>query len=154
MTPRSYLGVDPGHTGALAVVDESGALIWVEDMPDPLAGGLIRELMDGELLEAVAIEQVHSMPRQGVASSFKFGMAYGIVIGALSALGIPSTLVTPTVWKKTMRVTADKSSSRARAIELWPRQAQMFARKKDDGRAEAALIARWLSDQREGRAAA
>jgi crossover junction endodeoxyribonuclease RuvC len=46
-----------------------------------------------------------------------------------------------------MRVTADKDTARTRAIELWPSHAQLFARKKDHGRAEAALIARWLYEQ-------
>lgn len=35
----------------------------------------------------------------------------------------------------------DKDAARALAIELWPAQAQLFARKKDQGRADAALIA-------------
>ncbi len=48
----------------------------------------------------VFIEKVHAMPKQGVSSTFKFGMGYGLVIGVCEALGIPYRLVTPQAWKK------------------------------------------------------
>jgi crossover junction endodeoxyribonuclease RuvC len=83
------------------------------------------------------------MPRQGVASSFNFGKSYGIVLGVLGALDVPVTHPTPAAWKKAMGVTADKASSRRRATDLWPAMSGTFARVKDDGRAESALIARW-----------
>lgn len=55
-----------------------------------------------------------------------------------------SGLPTP---KRTLRralgLSPDKGASRRRAIELWPAQSAMFARVKDDGRAEAALIGYW-----------
>lgn len=35
----------------------------------------------------------------------------------------------------------DKNASRGRAQQLFPRQAELFSRKKDIGRADAALIA-------------
>ena len=145
-----YLGVDPGASGALAAVDRQGSLYWVEDMPDPLHGAVVAELLDieGSRISGytAAVEDVHSMPGQGVSTTFKFGMAHGIVLGALGALCIPYRLVTPGQWKKAMRVTADKDTARTRAIELWPASADLFKRKKDHGRAEAALIARWLCD--------
>jgi crossover junction endodeoxyribonuclease RuvC len=40
-------------------------------------------------------------------------------------------------------VTADKSTSRQRACELWPSESHRFARVKDDGRAESCLVARY-----------
>lgn len=149
-----YLGVDPGATGAFACVLE-GRLHWIEDMPNPLHGAIIRDLFDevGTHYTA-AVEDVHSMPGQGVSTTFKFGMNHGIVLGALGALRIPYRLVTPGQWKKAMRVTADKDTARTRAIELWPAHAQLFARKRDHGRAEAALIARWLYEQQTQKVAA
>ena len=44
------------------------------------------------------IEKVHSMPGQGVASTFKFGMNYGQWIGILTALQIPYSTITPKKW--------------------------------------------------------
>jgi crossover junction endodeoxyribonuclease RuvC len=90
----------------------------------------------------VVIEDVHSMRGQGVASTFKFGRAFGAVEGVVGALDYPHVRVTPLRWKRRMGVTADKESSRAKAIELWPKARADFARKAS-GRAEAALIARW-----------
>jgi hypothetical protein len=51
--------------------------------------------------------------------------------------------VTPTKWKRALGLGADKGDSRRRAMETWPYMASKFARVKDDGRAEAALIAWW-----------
>ena len=153
MTPLCYLGVDPGATGALAVVDHTGDLLWVEDMPNPLHGAIIADLLENEKVVAAAVEDVHAMPGQGVSSTFRFGQSHGVVLGALGALFIPYQLVSPFRWKKTMRVTADKDLARQRAIETWPTRQSRFARKKDHGRAEAALIALWCLQQTAGVAA-
>ena len=93
------------------------------------------------------IEDVHSMPRQGVASAFKFGRAFGTVIGVVGGAGIPINYVTPGKWKRALGLSSDKTACRRRAQELWPQQAHLFARVKDDGRAEAALIALYGSRQ-------
>ena len=45
------------------------------------------------------VERVHSMPRQGEASTFSFGCSFGVVLGVLGAMGIPFELVAPKVWK-------------------------------------------------------
>ncbi len=152
MTPPVTVGIDPGLSGAVAALDTAtGALLWVEDMPTmPATKGkadvsapLLADLLRGEIVTLAAVEAVHSMPRQGVASAFRFGQGYGTVIGVLGTLGSPVRYVTPQAWKRDMRVTADKGTARTRAAELWPAHAHLFARVKDDGRAEAALIARW-----------
>ena len=53
---------------------------------------------------------------------------------------IPTIHVSPGKWKKHFGLTSDKEKSRALAIATWP-QSDHFRRKKDDGRAEAALTA-------------
>jgi hypothetical protein len=142
------LGVDPGKSGALAFLDSDGRLIDVVDMPDAKGaalGALVRVALEDHAPHRVIsawVEEVHAMPRQGVSSTFTFGAGYGAVLGALGALGVPTHGVTPAAWKRGQRVTADKASSRQRAVELWPEAAGRFARVRDDGRAEAALIAR------------
>ena len=143
------LGIDPGRDGALALVDEGGRLLDVHDMPDATGAALgaqVRVLLADHAPHTVAVawvEQVASRPGQGVASMFKFGAGWGAILGALGALGVPVELRTPQQWKKAMRVTADKASSRQRATELWPSDAGWFTRVKDDGRAEAALLAEY-----------
>ena len=57
----------------------------------------------------------------------------------------PVVFVTASKWTKFHRVGADKDVHRRRACELWPASADYFSRKKDDGRADAALIAAWCA---------
>lgn len=151
---RLILGVDPGATGAIAGLDpdDPDTLHYAEDMP--MAGGqiavpLLRVLVDRigpENVAAVVVEAVHSMPKQGVASSFKFGQNYGTLLGYFGAL-FPVVHVPPTVWKTVLHLNGkDKDVARARAIERWPHQAHLLARKKDIGRADAALIALWHAE--------
>ena len=146
---RLILGVDPGKTGALALLDADypGRLLVVEDMPAatgaPL-GRLVAELLaDVRPDEVVAawVEDVHAMPAQGVRSVWTFAEGHGAVLGALGVLEVPVHLVAPSAWKKAAGLGKDKSASRQRAMELWPARASWFARVRDDGRAEAALIA-------------
>lgn len=143
-------GVDPGKTGAIAFLDAADPTVLVDvvDMPPATGaalGALIRELVADfapHEITAAWVEQVHAMPRQGLSSTWRFAEGYGAILGALGALAVPVHHVTPAKWKKAQRVTTDKGSSRQRAIELWSTDAARFARVKDDGRAEAALIAR------------
>jgi len=87
------------------------------------------------------IEAVGAMPGQGVSSVFAFGKVFGLLLGILAANFIPHTLVPPVRWKRALGVPADKDGARARASQLLPTHAGLWTRAKDDGRAEAALIA-------------
>lgn len=144
------LGIDPGMTGALAYVGD-GDLKVVDDMPvvdglvnATLLAGLVQDRMRmPSFIKEAVLEQVHAMPRQGVSSTFKFGRGYGVIEGVLGTLRIPVRYVTPAKWTGDLRVGADKELHRRRAIETWPGSADLFKRKKDDGRADAALIAEW-----------
>ena len=80
--------------------------------------------------------------RSGVSSSFNFGMSYGIALGVVGALKIPVVHVSPGKWKKYFGLTADKEQSRKLAIDKWP-GCEHFRRKKDNGRAEALLLAEY-----------
>jgi crossover junction endodeoxyribonuclease RuvC len=68
------------------------------------------------------IEKAHSMPNQGVASSFKFGYGYGFLIGVLTALKIPYEMVTPNTWQKALSCQSkgDKNVTKAKAQQLFP----------------------------------
>ena len=90
------------------------------------------------------IEQVGAMPGQGVSSMFNFGHSAGTVMGVISAIGIPYTLVTPQAWKKRAGLIGlDKDAARTRAIQLWPRWTDLGAKMKGQAFADAALIARF-----------
>lgn len=148
------LGVDPGLSGALAFLHD-GALLNVQDLPLVTVGhgSGSRQEMSPELLHDLL---VHTEIRIGMAvvedvnafgmgrtSAYRFGKNVGQIEGVLAACGIRTMKVTPQKWKKAMGLGADKALSRAAAIKLWPDQSQFFARVKDDGRAEAALIAEY-----------
>ena len=149
------IGIDPGAAGAVAIL-ENGRLTQVFDMPvvEMTVGGKAKRRVAPELLatelrlynlaDTVAVvEQVGAMPGQGVTSMFAFGQAYGLVLGVLAGLWIPTTTVTPASWKKALKLNTGKDGARAKAAQLWPAQADQFKRVKDDGRAEAALLAHW-----------
>jgi hypothetical protein len=153
------IGVDPGKSGAIAVLDD-GALRDVGDMP--VVGATISAARLSDMCSRwlpldyvlAVVEDVHAMPKQGVSSTFAFGRSLGVIEGALGALSIPTHYVSPARWKRDLRLGKDKGESRRRAIELWPDRADWFARVKDDGRAEAALIAYWWLHHGDGRVAA
>jgi hypothetical protein len=140
---RPILGIDPGITGGIAFLYPDR--IVAEDIPT--VGGevdvdtLVRRVR--ELCPRLAIiERAGAMPRQGVSSTFKYGVAYGALRTVVALCEIPYQLVTPAKWKNHFRLDADKEKSRALAIRLWP-GCGLFERKKDHGRSEAALIARY-----------
>lgn len=96
------------------------------------------------------LERVMSRPEEGVSSAFKFGTVFGGMRGMLAAKATPTTLVTPTVWKKYFGLSASKDAAVLRASELFPAYAELFYGPKGgkkDGTAEAALIARYGYDK-------
>lgn len=146
------LGIDPGKKGALAFLDETGRLLHIEDMPPHTGAGLgdaIRALLaDLEPDEVVVawVEQTQAFPGQGRTSAHDYGRDAGAILGALGALGVPVELVHPSTWKKAAGLNREKATSIDVAARLWP-GTDWFRRKKDDGRAEAALLARYGQEQ-------
>jgi len=146
------MGIDPGLSGAVAIYDTQTGEVSIEDMPTVavMRGGkskseispqALSELIAAGYAQTAFLERVGAMPGQGVTSMFSFGRSVGMVEGILAALDIPVTIVPPQTWRKRVSVREGKDGSRERAMQLFPRQAAMFSRKKDDGRADAALIA-------------
>jgi Holliday junction resolvasome RuvABC endonuclease subunit len=143
-----YLGIDPGYTGAWGMIDHNGKYQSCGDMLHNEKHILstdvfweISEAMRKEDMEII-IEMVHSMPGQGVSSSFKFGMAFGAAIAITERFNCIWHMVTPQKWKKALQLDSDKNKSLDLARQLWP-EAPLL-RKKDNGRAEALLLAEYL----------
>jgi len=142
-------GIDPGMTGAMVILFPDNSTI-VHRVPLMTKGktqpawATWHTLWTGALYDTsmIVIEQVGSMPRQGIASAFNFGRSYGFVHAVASSAGMPVHFVTPAVWKREMGLLkADKNASREEARRLMPSIAPEVARVKDDGVAEAALLA-------------
>ena len=150
------IGVDPGLSGAIAVMSPESLKIF--DMPTMTVernGKAKRQVSATELAELLYLysgkdchvycERVSAMAGQGVTSVFSFGRSFGMIEGILAAFKMPVTFVPPATWVKAVGRGQGKDASRARAMELFPSDQDQFKRVKDDGRADAALIAYWGS---------
>ncbi len=141
-----YCGVDPGGSGGLAILDETGAVVDVTPMPDTErdVSDYFREF--APRIKMAAIESVHSFPGNGSSSMFKFGMSFGALRMALVAHNIPFEFVSPGSWQKPFGLiesgrkatdsnTEKKNKHKARCQELFPFQRVTHAT------ADAVLIA-------------
>lgn len=150
------VGVDPGVTGAVAFLYDSGEAQLFDIPVRQRFGGKYRQIDAQELAglflafhvpPLAYVEEVHAMPKQGVTSTFGLGQSAGIIEGVLAALDIVVIHSKPQIWKKHFNlIRAEKDASRLLAIRLYPKLATQLSRKKDHGRAEALLIARYGQD--------
>jgi len=93
---------------------------------------------------SVVTDNPGAMPGQGSTSMFSFGKSAGKVEGVLATLSIPFMQPTPQSWKRRAgALKKEKDFTRTLAIQLYPAYAELFERKKDVGRADAVLIARY-----------
>jgi crossover junction endodeoxyribonuclease RuvC len=149
-------GIDPGNHGALAIVDTTTGQLVVCDMPTTVVRGkpkidphtMHQWLIDNGPIHHVVIEQVGGLPGMGATSAFTFGHGLGLIEGVLTASARRYTMVRPQQWTKHLMVSRDKGEHRQTAQRLHPDHAHLFARVKDDGRADAALIAQWFINTR------
>jgi len=151
MILRKILAIDPGSvSAAYAIVEETTfRIIDVDDVPvvdrmvDAAGWSQIVEFWSPD---RAVIELVGSMPKQGVSSSFRFGMGCGLLRGVVIACGVPVEQVSPSKWKRDMGLDSDGEKSRALALRQWP-ECLRLGRVKDHGRAEALLLARWFLEK-------
>ncbi len=154
MSNPGYLGIDPGLKGAL-VLYRPGTDLIVFDVPtiSRKVGKSIKPQIDAyqignwldlyrQIIKRAIIEQVGSMPEQGITSAFNFGFTTGCLHGLLAGNKIPMATVLPQVWKRAYGLIGqDKDASRQAASRLAPQYAHHWPLKKHDGRAEAFLMA-------------
>ncbi len=145
------IGVDPGMSGALATWD--GVELTLFPMLTEKAKGRGRVVLWDEqasLLQpamnsiAAYLERVSTRPGEGRVSAFKFGYVAGGIRGILAQAAIPTTLVTPQIWKKYFGLTAHKKDAVELAASRFPDNKDQFYGPRGgikDGMAEAALIA-------------
>jgi crossover junction endodeoxyribonuclease RuvC len=148
----TIIAIDPGLTGGFAVLRNTGEYVSVDPLPIIRDGALA--WIDGSELRTMifaakdatptccVLERVSAMPKQGVSSSFNFGVGFGSLLGAFQVLGCPLWLVQAAKWKRELGLSRDKNASLDKARLLFPNAP--LARKKDDGLAEALLIAHWF----------
>lgn len=118
-----YMGVDPGGSGAIAVIDRYGNVKTVKNKETEAdVSEFVKE--HAQTIELCVIERVNAMPKQGVSSTFKFGRSFGFLIGLLTAHKVPYELVTPVVWQNAMKCRSggDKNVTKAAAQRLFPNE--------------------------------
>jgi len=162
-------GFDPGSASPSGAVYQTvpggkGNIVHVFDVPMTGERGEtnwridVLKLVDVVQLWGVShavIELVNAMPSipdpvtgerrgMGATSAFKFGAAFGDLRTTIRCCGFEPRFVVPQSWKKFYGLKGtNKEASRELAIELFPQIADKLARKKDEGRAESCLIARF-----------
>lgn len=94
---RLYIGIDPGASGGIAMLDAQGGVVVLEKMPatDRDVLDVLAQASDLEWTPTAVLEFVRSSPRQGVVSAFTFGCGWGALRMALCASQIPLDEVTP-----------------------------------------------------------
>lgn len=149
-----YLGFDPGKTGAMVALGADGTLLDATLFP-MIGSGKTGDynlhatrywIQDLKGRRRATIEKVHSMPGNGAASMFSFGQGFMMPKSMCAALEIPYQLATPQAWQKEMLAGKPKGkdtkhSAVLAALELWPELSDNLALKKNQGIADAALIA-------------
>ena len=140
---KTYIGIDPGKSGALALLTEDGRCTVVPFQESAYTA--ILKAASGPS-SVCCLEKVGAMPGQGVVSMFNFGHNLGYIEGLLQAFDIPYQLVPPQTWKKEFSVTSDKNTSIEVCRKLFPHVCLLptsRSRKPSDGMAEAMLMAEY-----------
>ena len=152
------MGIDPGLSGALAVVEwGSGEIIDMIDMPTFKKASKARkqgymEHLDVHALSSAidlyapltglcVLEAPGAMPEQGLSSTFRFGHICGQIHGVLAGHYISVYPAKPEVWKGAMGLSYNKNESRAAADQYFPGFEWLWQLSKHNDRAEAALLA-------------
>lgn len=159
------VGIDPGITGAIALIGKAGGKAFLWDTPTLAvrvgrgdrqynALGMV-ELMRKLRPDYVVLERQQAMtymkmnPKtgqmerhaQGISSAFKTGYGYGLWLGILIGLAIPHLVVHAQTWQKEMyqgAVGEGKDRSVYVAGQLFPK---VQIKRSQHGRADALLMA-------------
>ena len=156
---KLYAGIDPGGSGGIAFMNEEKSYVIAYKMPaTPYEfvalikkeislhqNAMVVDLSKIEIVRFAFVEKVHSMPKQGVASTFKFGTNFGMIQGVLAALDISHDLVPPGVWQRKMKAASggDKNVTKAIAQRRFPNAKTPTTRGITHAIADALLIAEY-----------
>lgn len=149
------IGIDPGIKGGVAIICDKEPLL-VFPMPvckqgtkKNIDGKSFSILVDGATYDKdtyIFIEQVHSMPKQGVVSTFTFGKGYGKLLGVLECMGLETIEVRPQEWKKVIleNTNKDKQAAIDYVKQKYPNVSLLPTKRSkvpSDGMADAICIA-------------
>lgn len=162
-SPVMYIGIDPGASGGLALIQNTTVIEWAV-MPrlDRDLLNLLRLWKNEYEVKSCCLEKVNSMPGEGHVGAFSFGEGFGKLQMALTAAEVPYELITPRVWQKGLGVkvkqkTESKKDFKERlrhlAIQLFPSE-PLWDKPKTLGKqravCDAILIAEYCRRKGEG----
>lgn len=138
--PEIFIGVDPGASGAIAVLSPEFIPLAVLDYDRETCSNHVRELVNKPSLAFV--EHVHAMPKNGAVSMFNFGANFGWWKGLLDGCKIPYILVDPKRWQNHFGL-VKKTSTDKPSLDLCRRcfPTVDLHLKKHNGRSDALCIA-------------
>ena len=126
---KLYMGIDPGYSGAVALVGPEGKFVDCVRLSETEhdVSEFISEYASD--IEFAILEKVNAMPRQGVSSTFKFGTSYGFCRALLVCHRIRFETAPPGVWQKAMRCLSkgDKRVTKSAAQRLFPEEKVVHA---------------------------
>lgn len=121
---RTLIAIDPGQSGGIAIIDYhkvlnemkdhyivQESLTTVHNMPSTIKDlhYLFSEIIGDKV---VYIEDVHSLPNQGIASTFKFGRGFGNLEAMAISHNCRLIYVRPQVWQKHLGLLSKKGESK------------------------------------------
>ena len=154
---RWFIGVDPGASGAICVLDPSEPPLFVSLDPKKHTASEIIEALEDEVdmgYTLAALEEVHSLHGMSAKSNFAFGGMFWRARTILEACYIPYELVQPKAWQKAVGAPSRKFLDEGMDLKvaiadmaqaLYP-TAQLHGPRGGllDGRSDALMIAHYL----------
>lgn len=143
------LGIDPGAKGAVALLEATAVPVLAPYPPEPLQDltWFVDYLMRVPGIKHIFVEKAQAMPGQGVVSMFRYGQHFGELLGVITTMEIPYTLVHPATWTKHMHQGTSMSDAKSRSLaavkRLFPgvNLVQPRCKRPHEGVIDALLIA-------------
>lgn len=142
LNSKRYGGIDPGISGACAVVDSNSHIVDLYDYTDDASSlyAIFKRLSELDIV--IYIEDVLFMSMQSFKNQFKYIATFYEYIFLMKLFGIKYKIISSRVWKKEFNLTKDKKLSFKLAQDIIDgSEAYLKTVSKHHNRAEAALIA-------------
>lgn len=137
---KSWIGIDPGKEGFIAVLSDDGLVFFsIADHDDLGIANFISQYSDKCC--HVVIEDVHAVFGSSAGATFEFGKINGFLNGLLVAHKIPYTLVQPKEWQGAIWTNADMVVSHKKVEQ---KNGKVINRKETDTKATSINAAQRL----------
>jgi len=143
-----YIGIDPGKSGGIAIMDSSGIVEIFKTPLSPIDFFHKFEPYADKSIYCIT-EKVHSMPQNGGKANYTFGYINGVLHTILMVCQIPFDLRTPQMWMKYYALKKGKSESNTQwKNRLKVKAQQLFPKEKVTlWNADALLIANYCREE-------